>query len=146
MNKDRFKFVEMHFHWGENNQIRSEMKINNESFPLEMHMVFYNTKYSNYSTAREMENGLCVLSTLFEVSDRLNNPTFMFTNRFDDILEYGSSIEHNFHFKRFNAFLPIRINSYYTYNGSLTTPPYSESAIWIVFVDRLRISSEQVCN
>ena len=34
--------------------------------------------------------------------------------------------------------------AYYTYLGSLTTPPCNECVIWIVFVDPIEVSHEQV--
>lgn len=33
---------------------------------------------------------------------------------------------------------------YYTYHGSLTTTPFSESVIWIIFTKPIRISRSQV--
>jgi len=38
------------------------------------------------------------------------------------------------------------MQDYFTYNGSLTTPPCLEVAIWIDFKDHLRLSHEQVCE
>lgn len=40
----------------------------------------------------------------------------------------------------------ITMQDYFTYNGSLTTPPCLEVAIWIDFKDHLRLSHEQVCE
>ena len=34
---------------------------------------------------------------------------------------------------------------YWTYEGSLTTPPLYESVTWIVFAEPTEISREQVC-
>lgn len=33
---------------------------------------------------------------------------------------------------------------YYTYHGSLTTPPFTECVIWIIFTKPIRISQKQV--
>lgn len=35
--------------------------------------------------------------------------------------------------------------AYYTYLGSLTTPPCNECVIWIVFVEPIEVSHEQAC-
>lgn len=42
-------------------------------------------------------------------------------------------------------FIPT-VNTYWTYRGSLTTPPCSECVIWIVFKDPIEVSPEQVSN
>jgi carbonic anhydrase len=39
----------------------------------------------------------------------------------------------------------IERGAYYTYLGSLTTPPCNECVIWIVFVEPVEVSHEQVC-
>jgi hypothetical protein len=35
---------------------------------------------------------------------------------------------------------------YWSYPGSLTTPPLSESVTWVVFKEPIIVSSAQVCN
>lgn len=40
----------------------------------------------------------------------------------------------------------IIVSDYYTYHGSLTTPPCSEVVIWIDFKDPFRMSHEQVSD
>lgn len=49
-------------------------------------------------------------------------------------------------FKRFNpkCLLPSSLH-YWTYLGSLTTPPLHESVIWIVLKEPIVVSEKQVC-
>ena len=42
--------------------------------------------------------------------------------------------------------LPESRNSYWRYNGSLTTPFCNESVIWTVFTSAVSVSHEQVCK
>lgn len=37
-------------------------------------------------------------------------------------------------------------NAYWTYLGSLTTPPCTESVTWIVFKEAIELSQEQIKN
>ncbi|VDI34780.1 Hypothetical predicted protein, partial [Mytilus galloprovincialis] len=36
------------------------------------------------------------------------------------------------------------LSNYWTYDGSLTTPPFYESVQWIVFADMIEMSAEQL--
>ena len=39
-----YLFSQLHFHWGDSSSIGSEHHINGEVFPLEIHMVHYNSR------------------------------------------------------------------------------------------------------
>jgi len=41
--------------------------------------------------------------------------------------------------------MPKDLNSYYSYHGSLTTPPCKEEVHWIVFNQTVELSANQVC-
>lgn len=135
------------------------------SFPLEMHLVFFNLKYSNFSNAMEQADGLTVMGVLFKVLHYLlntiyssfyiffliqyqatqkDNPNFDFTQTFSQITTYQASTKYDFRGQSYSSLLPISRTNYYTYHGSLTTPPCSESVTWIVFMNQVPISSRQV--
>lgn len=63
-----YKFSQFHFHWGDNDTMGSEDKINNQSFPVELHMVFYHSKYGSFNEALHYNNGLTVLAFFYNVS------------------------------------------------------------------------------
>lgn len=49
-------------------------------------------------------------------------------------------------FTRFDpaCLLPSNTNDYWTYHGSLTTPPLTESVTWIVMKQHIEVSHDQV--
>lgn len=60
-------FEHLHFHWGENDHEGSEDLINNHSFSMEMHAVFYKEDYKSKDEALKYDDGLTVLAYLYEV-------------------------------------------------------------------------------
>ncbi len=48
-----YTFAEIHFHWGHDDSTGSEHAIDNEFYAMEAHLVHFDSKYNNYSTAVE---------------------------------------------------------------------------------------------
>ena len=69
--KDTYVFEQLHFHWGENDFEGSEDLINNHSFPMEMHAVFYKEDYKSFKEALNYSDGLAILAYLYEVRNYL---------------------------------------------------------------------------
>ncbi|XP_011260769.1 carbonic anhydrase 2 [Camponotus floridanus] len=141
-----YVFEQLHFHWGQNDFEGSEDLINNHSFPMEMHAVFYKEDYKSMNEALNHSDGLAILAYLYEVSP---NPNVMY----EPIVEVLPDIETVGSEKVLREPLMLRklfisdittMQDYFTYNGSLTTPPCLEVAIWIDFKDHLRLSHEQI--
>lgn len=74
----------------------------------------------------------------------VNNPSFDFMQKFSDVSEYNALTTYDFRGQSYLSLLPVYRNKFYTYHGSLTTPPYFESVTWIVYADHVPISSSQV--
>ncbi|KAF5293187.1 hypothetical protein FQA39_LY13655 [Lamprigera yunnana] len=130
-----YKFEQLHFHWGEHNDIGSEHKINGYSYPLEMHVV-------HSQRARNDTDELVVVAYFFKVTSTYNNEL---QNLLDALLVSAKEKYTNVVVKPFALarILPADF-SYFTYKGSLTTPPYSESVTWIISTTEIAISKSQL--
>lgn len=77
---------------------------------------------------------------------------FQLGKKHDELNKIVSELT-NIEYKGMTTTLPFPVNpelflptahTYWTYQGSLTTPPCSECVIWIVFKDPIEVSPEQV--
>ncbi|XP_075711263.1 carbonic anhydrase 12 [Rhinoderma darwinii] len=139
-----FRYVasQLHFHWGSLAAHKgSEHCIGGKRFPAEMHIVHYNAKYADFSTAMEAADGLAVLGIFIEIGS--------FNTAYDHIISKLTHIKYkgqNFKMRVFNVqdLVPERLDEYYRYEGSLTTPPCNPSVLWSVFRNPVFISEEQL--
>lgn len=67
LGENTYVFEQLHFHWGENDTEGSEDRINNHSFAMELHVVFYKKNYGSMNEAVNFPDGLAVLAYFFEV-------------------------------------------------------------------------------
>ncbi|XP_055904784.1 carbonic anhydrase 1-like [Eupeodes corollae] len=139
---DFFEVQALHFHWGSDGIQGSEHIINGQRYDIEMHIVHKNSKYSTVEEAREYPDGFVVLGVLFQgVPESEGHRTLneLFT-ALGSIKTYNATAELRGPITM-ESFIPnLSPNEYFTYRGSLTTPPCSEAVIWYVFSDILPIS------
>ncbi|CAG2181154.1 unnamed protein product, partial [Oppiella nova] len=142
-----------HFHWGFDEFQGSEHSVNNVFRSAELHLVHWNSIYDNMTNAIEKEDGLVVVTVFVEsklITDfgvihvKSHNPVMRaIIDVLPQIHEFGSNV----HLKvpiHLRDLLPKDKDLFYKYMGSLTTPPCSESAEFIIFVDPIYITSSQV--
>uniref|UniRef100_A0A3Q0QZB8 Carbonic anhydrase n=1 Tax=Amphilophus citrinellus TaxID=61819 RepID=A0A3Q0QZB8_AMPCI len=127
---NHFTAAQLHLHWGSPTwPAGSEHTVNNKRYAAELHVVHYNSdKYPNISMAVDKSDGLAVLGVLIEV-------------RPCGLCGGGTKVK----VPGFNirALLPKRLDEYYRYDGSLTTPPCFPSVLWTVFRNPITISRKQ---
>lgn len=119
----RFELVQFHFHKP------SEERINGRSYDMVAHLVH-----------KDEDGRLAVLAVLFERGK--DNP-FIQTLWNNLPLEQGTEVSPPDAPIDLNTLLP-KDRSYYTYMGSLTTPPCTEGVMWMVLKSPVEISAEQI--
>ncbi|XP_076240391.1 carbonic anhydrase 2 [Calliopsis andreniformis] len=143
---DTYVFQQLHFHWGPNDNVGSEDLINNHSYAMELHAVFYKESYGSSEEAMKHPDGLTVLGYLYEAEDKPNPVFETIVPLIPDITEVGSNVTINDSNVLNKLIAPdiASAQSYYTYKGSLTTPPCYEIVQWIDFIQPQPISHEQL--
>ncbi|KAM6294222.1 carbonic anhydrase 14 [Aegotheles albertisi] len=139
-----FAAAQLHFHWGRPGTARgAEHLLDGHRAPAEMHVVHYDTeRFADAAEAQHHAGGLAVLGVLLEVGAD-PHPAY------DNILSHLGSIRYAGQTTEIPSFsveelLPPRLDLYYRYNGSLTTPPCLQGVLWTLFHHPVRISLAQV--
>lgn len=139
-----YRAKQMHFHWGgQDSEISgSEHTIDGMRHAIEIHLVHFNENYGTYEKAVDQPDGLAVVAVLVKVDDYMENDYY---STFISELENVKYAEQTTTLRNVNIrnMLPEDIKHYYTYQGSLTTPPCTENVKWFVFQDSATISKAQ---
>ncbi|KAK2823580.1 hypothetical protein Q7C36_020180 [Tachysurus vachellii] len=134
--------AQLHFHWGNTKVPGSEHTIDNIHFPAEIHVVHYNSKYSNITEAASKPDGLAVLGAFIGIGLHENKNY----ERILSVIKDVSSEETDTNIPSFNVrhLLPNSLERFYRYSGSLTTPPCYQSVNWTIFNDTITVSRKQL--
>ncbi|EFX88121.1 alpha-carbonic anhydrase [Daphnia pulex] len=142
---DRYNFVQLHFHWGQSFS-GSEHRIDGEQYPAELHMVHYNSKYGTFTEALSYEDGLAVFGIMIELQSR-DNIAFRHLEQFDNIIDPSIANSDTLKYSvPLSDLLPDNTDSFFRYNGSLTTGDCNEDVIWTVFDTPIAISERQLAK
>uniref|UniRef100_A0A1A8CG70 protein-tyrosine-phosphatase n=2 Tax=Nothobranchius kadleci TaxID=1051664 RepID=A0A1A8CG70_NOTKA len=141
----RFRVASLHFHWGRCNTTSagSEHSLNGMKYPLEMQIYCYNPHdFQSLDDAIKGGGRITALAVLFEVSLDDNENFLPVQEAIESVSRFGKSGSVEAFTLR--SLLPNITDKYYIYNGSLTSPPCSESVEWIVFKHTAAISETQL--
>ncbi|GAB1584192.1 carbonic anhydrase family protein [Phyllobacterium phragmitis] len=125
VDEERYDLIQCHFHHP------SEHLLKGEQFPLECHFVH-----------RLADNEIAVIGVLMKKGRR--------NDAFEKILtlapeEAGEKVEIPDHRLAIKDLLPNTLH-YIRYSGSLTTPPCSEAVNWMILVEAVEISVDQIAR
>ncbi|XP_006004096.1 carbonic anhydrase 7 [Latimeria chalumnae] len=136
-----YRLKQFHFHWGGKDTYGSEHTVNGQTFPCELHLVHWNSsKYKSFGEAAAAPDGLAVIGIFMDTGNEHKN-----MHRLTDALYQVKFKGTTAQFVNFNpkCLLPYCLD-YWTYPGSLTTPPLNESVTWIVLKEPVIISEKQM--
>uniref|UniRef100_A0A5F9C332 Carbonic anhydrase n=1 Tax=Oryctolagus cuniculus TaxID=9986 RepID=A0A5F9C332_RABIT len=134
-----YRLIQFHFHWGSSDGQGSEHTVNKKKYAAELHLVHWNTKYGDFGKAVKHPDGLAVLGIFLKIGSATPGLQKV-VDTLSSIKTKGKSVD----FTDFDprGLLPESLD-YWTYPGSLTTPPLLECVTWIVLKEPITVSSEQ---
>ncbi|XP_055992973.1 carbonic anhydrase 5A, mitochondrial [Sorex fumeus] len=139
--QNHYRLRQLHFHWGAADACGSEHTVDEHVYPAELHVVHWNAvKYPSYQAAAGGPEGLAVLAVLLQ----LGAPH----QALQTLVDILPAIRHKDTRAALGPFQPASLlpacPDYWTYPGSLTTPPLSESVTWIVHKTPIEVSPAQL--
>ncbi|XP_061750367.1 receptor-type tyrosine-protein phosphatase zeta isoform X2 [Nerophis ophidion] len=143
--RSKFKAGRITFHWGRCNASSdgSEHSLDGVKHPLEMQVYCYEPlRFDSLEQSMKAGGRVTALAVLFEVTSEDNV-------HFEAIIEAIKRVSRYEDSARIAPFvprglLPNSTDKYFIYNGSLTTPPCSETVEWVVFKNTVAISADQL--
>ncbi|MGH0115195.1 UNVERIFIED_CONTAM: hypothetical protein FKN15_070715 [Acipenser sinensis] len=138
---NQFRLCQFHFHWGESNAVGSEHTVDGTLFPAELHLVHWNSsKYKSFEEAVMEGDGLAVVAVFLKIGKRHEG--------LQKLVDALPAVRHKDSVVEFTSFNPSCLLptclDYWTYSGSLTTPPLTESVAWIIKKRPVEVSHDQL--
>ncbi|XP_051161376.1 carbonic anhydrase 2-like [Leptopilina boulardi] len=140
--RSEYLFDSLHFHWSRTDDSGTEHSIDRRRFALEMHIVHYNKKYGSILNAVNRFDGLTVIGLIFQINDADDSTLSPIVTQLRHVTKKGETV-------KINPF-PLSIfdldteDMFITYEGSLTTPPCSETVTWLLTQNYRYVTNEQI--
>ncbi|XP_037825566.1 carbonic anhydrase 2 [Lucilia sericata] len=139
-----FEVEGIHFHWGDKNNRGAEHVVNDIRYTMEMHIVHRNKKYASLTEALDYADGAAVLGFFFNLDEDEGQGLLTICRHLHLIPEANNEVALNVTFSLSSLIHGVDIDKFYTYKGSLTTPPCSEAVTWVLYPDPIPISPKQI--
>ncbi|TMW43057.1 hypothetical protein DOY81_011864, partial [Sarcophaga bullata] len=128
------------FSLGDKNNRGAEHVVNDIRYTMEMHIVHRNKKYATLAEALDYVDGAAVLGFFFNLDEDESTGLTTICRHLHLIPEAGNEVSLNVTFSLASLIHGVDIDKFYTYKGSLTTPPCSR--LLLGFISRFRQLSD----
>ncbi|XP_055681739.1 carbonic anhydrase 2-like [Lutzomyia longipalpis] len=140
----KYLFEQLHFHWGDHDHLGCEHTIEGCRYSMEAHAVHYNAKYRDFQEAVTKPDGIAVTGFFIQALGDRDLPEFnKIAQGITKVGEPKAKVQIDPDCLSWMNLQDLS-KHYYTYKGSLTTPPYYESVTWIVYKSPVYVSSRQI--
>ncbi|XP_018770248.1 carbonic anhydrase 5A, mitochondrial isoform X3 [Serinus canaria] len=139
--ENQYRLKQFHFHWGAVNDWGSEHTVDCKFYPAELHLVHWNAvEYPSFEEAVMEGNGLAVIGVFLKLGARHEG--------LQTLVDALPAVRHKDTVIEFDVFDPSCLlpscPDYWTYAGSLTTPPLTESVTWIIKKKPIEVDEDQL--
>ncbi|KAM6177483.1 carbonic anhydrase 5A, mitochondrial [Erethizon dorsatum] len=139
--ENHYRLKQFHFHWGAADARGSEHTVDGRAFAAELHLVHWNpVRYPSYQDAVVGEKGLAVTAVFLKLGT--------LHQALQQLVDVLPQIRHKDAKVALGPFDPSCLlpacRDYWTYAGSLTTPPLAESVTWIIHEKPIEVAPSQL--
>lgn len=145
-----YYFHSFHLHWGSRHDIGSEHAIQGLSYPVEVHLVYFHSRYShiNWALLSTEVDAIAVIAVFLTEADADEDPApsnvlFPLIQELDSLEDRNFRISEE-HLNLRDFFPGTQEATAYSYLGSLTTPPCTAIVRWLVFKKPVIIPSSHI--
>uniref|UniRef100_A0A670YGI0 Carbonic anhydrase n=1 Tax=Pseudonaja textilis TaxID=8673 RepID=A0A670YGI0_PSETE len=136
-----YRLRQLQIHWGSTSDKGSEHVVDAKRHAGEIHLVHWNSSYSNYADALRKTDGVAIIAILMQVGKNPKPEMKRIIEEIDAIKTKGKEAP----FPNFDPSILFPQNrSYYTYQGSFTMPPCEECVTWIVMKEPISVDEQQM--
>lgn len=142
----RLEKIKFHFGCDDDGEGGSEHKLDGKKQVAEMQLMFYKEEFGDYMQANNKPEGLAGISVLLEKGDSQESLGVL-ENELQNMLNKGTQVE-EVQLQLFKL-VPDLLNpkaKFFTYQGSMTIPPCSESVRWIIMKNPVKITEDQLAQ